>query len=74
MGPMLPQKETGVPEENLRCLVESKWTTQFSHVTMVNLIRKLHGTENRPPVVRDKYTTTVPPELHWKMRDIRIML
>lgn len=32
MGLVLSQEETGVPEENMRCLVESKWATLLSHV------------------------------------------
>ena len=43
VGPMLLHVKTGVLGENLRCLVESNWTTVFSHVTEVTLIRKLHG-------------------------------
>ena len=37
--PVLVQEKTGVPGENLRCLVETNWTTLFSHVTKVTLIR-----------------------------------
>ena len=39
VGPVLLQEETGVRRANLRCLVESNWTTLFSHVTKVTLIR-----------------------------------
>ena len=38
MGPVLLQEETRVSGENLRCLVESNWTTLFSHETNVTLI------------------------------------
>ena len=38
MGPVLLQ-ETGVPGENLQCLVETNWVTCFSHVTKVILPR-----------------------------------
>ena len=39
VGPALLQEETGVPGENLRCLARSNWTTQFSHVTKLTLVR-----------------------------------
>ena len=37
------KKKTGLSGENLRCLIDSKWTIFFSHVTKVSLIRQLHG-------------------------------
>ena len=43
MVPVLLQEETGVPGENLQWLVESNWTTLFSHVARETLILKLHG-------------------------------
>ena len=46
MDSLLLQEETGVPGvpgENLRCLVESNWTTFLTHMTKVTLIRKLQG-------------------------------
>ena len=48
MGPVLLQDETGIPGENLRYLVKSHWTTFFSHVTKVTLMRKLHGAGIEP--------------------------
>ena len=48
MGPVLLQEETGVPGENLPCLVELNWTIFFSHVTKVTLIRQLHGAGIEP--------------------------
>ena len=39
MGPVLLQEETGVPGGNLRCLVETNWTTLFSRVAKITLIR-----------------------------------
>ena len=38
-GLVLLQEEAEVPGENLRCLVESIWTTLFSHLNKVTLIR-----------------------------------
>ena len=43
MGLVLLQEGTGVPGENLLCLEETNWTTFFSHVTEVTLVRTLHG-------------------------------
>ena len=37
MGPVWLLEETGVLEENLRCLVESNWTSLFSHMTKLLL-------------------------------------
>ena len=58
MGPILLRMETGVPGENLRCLVKSSWTILFSHETKVTLISQ---NRNLVTVVRDTCTTTVPP-------------
>ena len=57
MGSVLLQEETGVPGENVWCLVESNWTTLFSHVTKITA-----WSRNRTlvTVVRDTCTTTVP--------------
>ena len=38
LGLVLLQEETEVPGENLRCLVQSIWTTLFSHLNKVTLI------------------------------------
>ena len=38
MGSVLWQEETGVPGENLRCLVESNWATLFSHMNQFDFI------------------------------------
>ena len=61
MAPVLLQEETGVPGENLRCLVETNWTTLFSHVTKVILISHL------VTVVRGTCTTTVLSELQYSV-------
>ena len=55
MGPVLLQEETGVPGENLRCLVESNWTTLFSHVTKVNFNQITARSRNRT-LVTDKHS------------------
>ena len=48
MGPVLLQEETGIRGENMRCLVESNWTTLLSHVAKVSLIRLVHGAGIEP--------------------------
>ena len=60
MCPVLLQKETGVPGENLRRLVESNWITVFSHVTKVTFNQITARSRNRTlvTVVRDTCTTT----------------
>ena len=65
MGPVLLQEETGLSGENLRCLVESNWTTIFSHVTTVTFNQITTRSRNRTQVtvVRDTCTSTVPPAL-----------
>ena len=62
MSPVLLQEETGVPGENLRCFVESKWTTLFSRVTKITFNQITARSRNRTQVtvVRDTCTTTVP--------------
>ena len=60
MGPVLVQEETGVPGENLRCLVKSNWTTLFSHLTKVtNQITAWSWNRTLVTVVKDTCTTTV---------------
>ena len=48
MGPVLLQEETGEPEENLRGLVETNWTTFFSHVTKVTSVDHCMEPESNP--------------------------
>ena len=63
MGSVILQEETGVPRENLRCLVESNWTTLFSHGAKVIFNQITAWSRNRTlnTVVRDKWSTTVSP-------------
>ena len=48
MGPVLPQEETGVPEENLWGLVQSNWISFLSNVTKVTSVRLQHGAGIEP--------------------------
>ena len=41
MGPVLLQDEIEKPRENMRCTVQSNWTTMFSRVTKVTIISEL---------------------------------
>ena len=60
MGSLLLLKETRVPRQNLQRLVNSNWTTVFSHVTKVTLIMWIRN-PTLVTMVKDTCTTTVPP-------------
>ena len=70
---VLLQEETGVSGENLRCLVESNWTTLFSHVTKVtfNQITARSRNQTLVTVVRNMCpSTTVPPALQKMLSEV----
>ena len=62
MGPVLAQEETGVPGENLRCLVVKMDDTLLTRdQDNFNQITARSRNQALVTVVRDTCTTTVPP-------------
>ena len=65
MGPVLLQEQTGVPGENLRCLVEKQDNTVLTY-DQGNFNQITTRSRNRTlvTIVRDTCTATVPPAPH----------
>ena len=59
IGLVLLQEEAEVPGENLRCLVQSIWTTLFSHLNKVTLIIYI------PAWSRSRTLVTVVRPMHY---------
>ena len=71
MGPVLLQEETGVPGENLRCLVETDRTTLLTYdQSNFNQITAWSRKKTLVTVVRDTCTTTEPPAPHQLTTDL----